>query len=319
MCAVMPIALLGYWAWGGENTWASIGRLPDWAIVAALGCSLANYVLRSARWRNLVLHADSRLGPWRGGAIYLAGLGLTASPGKVGELVRGWLTAPWGIRWPPIALAFVAERGMDIVVVALMAICFGIGGFVHAPWPVVVIILATVSTGLMCVRIPSVQRWIISFLRRLPVLRRLSTDELQSPLDHVLSTTSLSQNALLSALAWVVQGCGFMLLSLSLEPLTPWASLLAIFLVAMLAGAASGLPGGLGATEAGLAGGLTFLGLNSADSIAISLVFRLTSLWFATVLGLFVFWLGPLQWACKFTSPTLTEPMLESQQQTQAC
>ena len=75
--------------------------------------------------------------------------------------------------------------------------------------------------------------------------------------------------------------------------LSPLA-LLALFPVAMLAGAASMLPGGLGSTEAILIALLTFSGAALAPASLAAVGIRLATLWLATVMGMAAF--GWLEW-----------------------
>ncbi len=58
-----------------------------------------------------------------------------------------------------------------------------------------------------------------------------------------------------------------------------------IFAVAMLLGAASMLPGGLGATEAALVYQLNQAGMVMSDAVAAAIALRLSTLWFAILLG----------------------------------
>ena len=53
----------------------------------------------------------------------------------------------------------------------------------------------------------------------------------------------------------------------------------------MLAGAISFIPGGLGATEAVMISILIWKGVGSPEAVASTLIIRLTTLWFAVVLG----------------------------------
>ena len=83
-------------------------------------------------------------------------------------------------------------------------------------------------------------------------------------------------------------------LTRTLHALTMVLALLALFPVAMLAGAASMLPGGLGSTEAILIALLTFSGAALAPASLAAVGIRLATLWLATVMGMAAF--GWLEW-----------------------
>jgi uncharacterized membrane protein YbhN (UPF0104 family) len=71
-------------------------------------------------------------------------------------------------------------------------------------------------------------------------------------------------------------------------------------------GAASALPGGLGASEASIAGMLTLLlGLTASQSAAATLLIRFATLWFGVSLGLLVWAISPR--LLGFRRPTETQ------------
>lgn len=304
VCALFPLSLIGYWIVGGNSTWSSFRSIPCWAVFLALGCSLLNYTIRAVRWRCLVLQGHQQLGPFWGGIIYVAGLGLTASPGKVGELSRGWFAAHFGIRWSHIVIAFIAERCMDALVVAFMVCLLALIGVAAIPWTIIALFIFVLAVGLAALKAPGFRSSISVLILRIPFIRNVEPVEIQQSLAHVVAIQMVFKNAMYSLSAWCIQGCGFIFLCWSVSPYLSFQSLLFVFLVSMLLGSASGSPGGLGAIEAGLAGGLVLLGLQSNEAIGISFLFRLTSLWFATGLGFIFMWFGPLRWV----SLSVTEP-----------
>jgi uncharacterized protein (TIRG00374 family) len=58
-----------------------------------------------------------------------------------------------------------------------------------------------------------------------------------------------------------------------------------VYALAMLAGAVSFMPGGLGGAEAVMVGLLVWKGMNSADAVAATVLIRLATLWFAVAIG----------------------------------
>jgi uncharacterized protein (TIRG00374 family) len=58
-----------------------------------------------------------------------------------------------------------------------------------------------------------------------------------------------------------------------------------VYALAMLAGAISFMPGGLGGAEAVMVGLLVWKGMSSADAIAATVLIRLATLWFAVAIG----------------------------------
>ena len=62
-----------------------------------------------------------------------------------------------------------------------------------------------------------------------------------------------------------------------------------IFLFAMLGGGATGLPGGLGGAEAVMVGLLSLQGIPLDIALPATIIIRITTLWFAILVGVVVF------------------------------
>ena len=60
-----------------------------------------------------------------------------------------------------------------------------------------------------------------------------------------------------------------------------------VYAIAMLAGALSFMPGGLGGAEAVMVSLLILKGMPSADAIAATILIRLATLWFAVGIGIY--------------------------------
>jgi uncharacterized protein (TIRG00374 family) len=90
----------------------------------------------------------------------------------------------------------------------------------------------------------------------------------------------------LGLLAWGLEGAGLYVLSFIFPPAHLTLPLaVGIYSVAVLAGALSLLPGGLGGTEAVMTALLVSQGYPFAAALLITLACRLVTLWFAVVLG----------------------------------
>ena len=96
------------------------GLLPLLPAMAAM--SAASYLARYLRWRRLLARAGHPDGFLQGLLAYLAGFAFTATPGKVGELVRMRYLVPRGVPAPVVFGAFVFERALDLLVVLCLAL-----------------------------------------------------------------------------------------------------------------------------------------------------------------------------------------------------
>jgi len=90
----------------------------------------------------------------------------------------------------------------------------------------------------------------------------------------------------LGLLAWAAEGYGLYLVLGWLGAETPLTLALGIYGVAVLAGAVSFVPGGLGGTELVMTTLLVLTGVDAAMAISAVIICRLATLWFAVALGL---------------------------------
>jgi uncharacterized protein (TIRG00374 family) len=89
----------------------------------------------------------------------------------------------------------------------------------------------------------------------------------------------------LSLAAWAAQGVSLYLIVHALGYELAAGIVIAIYCLSILAGAASFIPGGLGATEAAIVLLLSAAGVDQTDAITASLVSRSLTLWLAIFTG----------------------------------
>jgi len=275
-------AMLGYAALAALTGNArAVAALAPRVWLAAFALSLASYLLRFGRWQALLAMLGARIG-WRHSLeIYLAAFALTLTPGKAGELVRSVYLAPWGVRYHHSIGAFLAERLLDVAAVGLLSVLALTVFPQHRPW-----LLAALAACLTLV---------VALRSRLPRLaaRRLARRALLRHAGAALATAGrllrgrhLAPCAAASVLAWAAQGYALFLVVDALGyPLSP-ASAIGIYCLSILAGAASMIPGGLGATEAAIALLLAAVGMEPGAAVGAALVSRGVTLWLAVGLGI---------------------------------
>lgn len=254
-----------------------------------IGLSLLSYFVRYLRWYWLLCRAGYKTYVISGYLAYLAGFAFTATPGKVGELLRIRYLAPQGV--PPwrVLSAFVYERAFDLMAVLLLsALAISrIDIFVFA-LSFVVIFLAGI--GLAALN-PAWLTRASAYLRfyRLKKLARICItlrDGLSgcliwaTPLDVLVSMV-------LGLMAWSLTSFSFVWLLNHLGVSIPTLSALAIYPLSMLAGAASMLPGGVGSTEVTIVALLSLFDLPVRTATLAAVGIRFSSMWFAILCGFF--------------------------------
>jgi len=264
-------------------------RLRWEAFALACGLSLGNYVLRWARWQRYLGALDVPLGVGRSVGVFGSGFVLTLSPGKVAELYKVALLRRHSPRPPEVATGVavvMAERLTDLVG---MAILFGVGlGVFPGAWPIAVGALAALAFALVALTSSRLRARLVGWLRggrteRLAVL----LDGVFGSLGTLLRPRWLLEGSVLATLAWVLQAGALAILVADLggEGMTLVEASFT-YSSATLGGVATFLPGGLGATELGLAALVSrFAELSPELASLAAILVRAATLWFAVLLG----------------------------------
>ncbi|WP_394487739.1 lysylphosphatidylglycerol synthase transmembrane domain-containing protein [Roseateles sp. BYS96W] len=254
-----------------------------------MAVSLVTYAVRFARWRWLLARAGHVTPVGRGWLAYLSGFAFTATPGKVGELIRIRYHQPMGVPASRVIAAFVFERAFDLIaVLGLAALSIRDSRLMSLALVFVVLCLVVVT---LPARFPSLMDRMRAWLDRRHLPRAAS---LCAVLGEAflgcriwLTPVDLAISAGLGLVAWGATALAFshLLGRLGVTGLTG-GDALAMYPMAMLAGAASMLPGGIGSTEAALVALLTTSGVGLAVAVLAAVGIRLATLWFAIVCGL---------------------------------
>jgi uncharacterized protein (TIRG00374 family) len=281
------LGYLGFSLWGGwQPVSKAIGEVGLIGIAIALLMSAANYGLRFLRWQ-AYLKVLGHPVPWRPSLkIYLAGFALTTTPGKAGEALRGVLLKRWGVPYPQSFAAFFSERLSDLFAVVLLTL-FGLSLYPDSR-PMIVVGLALVCVGLLVLSqrrllqriaeaIPAGGGKLLSLGRHL--LEVLLAAQRCHRLSLLLGVTSLS------VVAWSAEALAFHWILNWMGADIELTFAVFVYALAMLAGAISFMPGGLGGAEAVMVGLLVWKGMSSADAIAATVLIRLATLWFAVAIG----------------------------------
>jgi len=280
----------------GDLALLSFGPLVrSWdLVVLATLCSLGNYTLRIVRWQRYLTRLGCAVPLGFSSLAYIAGFAFTVSPGKVGEVARARYYARFGIALPDVAGAFFLERLMDLVAMMVLAAlitaavphyqfamsCAGaatlliLAVMALLPWPTLAQRLSAAS------QLPrAVQQIAAAAAQALAAARSL------------LSPGALLGGFALGLAAWGLEGLGFFALG-SIYPAAHLSALtgVGIYAVAVLLGALSFLPGGLGSTEAVMTALLTTQGFSVADALLVTIACRLVTLWLAVALGWAAIW-----------------------------
>ncbi|RMC99276.1 UPF0104 family protein [Aquitalea palustris] len=265
-------------------------RLPVLASImpTLMGMAFLSFFLRYLRWNYLLRRAGHAQPFCLGFCIYLSGFAYTATPGKVGELIRIRYLQRLGIPHEQVLSAFIYERGWDLLVVLLLAM----PGMLGAPlFPVLALFVGAVLLVLAILmrqprwlgRLHARLRW--SRCYRLYRLVRLLRRGIRGGV-RWLGWQDMTVAALAGLAAWALTATAFVCLVESLSPGMSWWALFSSYPLAMLAGAASMLPGGIGSTESVIVASLLWHDASMATAVLAAVGIRFATMWFAVLLGM---------------------------------
>ena len=272
---------------GLEDLRDALSGFDFFLIPAILGLVSLSYAVRFVRWTYYLRLLKVRVPLRANAAIFAAGLSMTISPGKLGEVLKSvFIKDVAGTPVSRTAPAVVAERATDGTGMILWGF-LGALAFSFGPW-LLLLFLALTGVGIAVLR----SRWLSLLaekaLRKLPLLDRLAphVGDFHGASNELLAFRPLVVASGISFLGWGLECAAVYLCALGVGAEEPFLVVVFVFAVSSLAGAASMLPGGIGAAEAGMAGMFTAVaGLSGGLAVALTFIVRLTTLWFATLLG----------------------------------
>jgi uncharacterized protein (TIRG00374 family) len=267
-----------------------LGGFGWWAFFAALGLALANYILRFFRWQ-FYLRRQSVSVPLSSSAlVFGAGLSLSITPAKLGELVKSYLLREMeDIPAPRTAPIVVAERVSDLIALLALAV-IGVAAYGVDP-TLVAIAGAIIGFGLLLLAWPRPTRALLTMATQPAKLRRLREPllEMLENLVQLCRPVPLTIATLIAIPAWACECIGFALICNAFPGMHVELGLaIVIYAGTTIAGALSFLPGGLGVTEGAMTLALVEGAAHAerASAVAATLLTRLATLWFAVVLGI---------------------------------
>ena len=279
-------------AWGDFRGVAEALRGFRWQLMpVVLGLVVFNYSLRFLKWQ-FYLDLVGVRGVSRTSSllIFLVGLGMTITPGKIGEWIKSYfLSVRHGIpvsRSAPIVLGERLTDGFGLLILAAAGLLL-----VREGW-LFVVVLAVLGIGFVALlQYRPFGAWAIARAAKLPVIRGYAgfMTDFYATMSLLLSPKALLVGTLLGAVSWAGEGLALYVVYLGLGAENTWQlAVQGLFVLAIttLAGLVSLLPGGLGVAEGGIAAlSQSLVGLSRENAAAATLLIRLCTLWFGVGIG----------------------------------
>ncbi len=238
----------------------------------ALALTALNYLIRFVRWELYLGRVGIDVPRGRSFAVFVAGLSMTVTPAKTGEVLKcGLLRRSFDVPVRRSAPVVLAERVTDATGVVVLAV---IAGASTDRWPLLVLALAGVAGIVFIIHSPLLGRF--AALGEAPETARV-----------LLRPGLLVGMTALSAVSWFCECLAAYVCVRGLSLDLSLADTVVVFSIGSLAGALSFLPGGLGVAEASMTGLIRHLGdTTKVSAAAATVLIRLATLWFAVALGL---------------------------------
>jgi len=239
------------------------------------------------RWNLLLKHSNIHVPIKENLKIYMSGLALSITPGKVGELIKSQLLkTKFGIprkKTAPIVLAEQLYNVIGIIAVSILGIWyFELGAY---------IILTAASLLVIAFILISSKRFFDKFLTLLSRIKFLSQYILlfSDSYDVLRKSTRgriLVYASALSAAFWFIESVivYFVLLSFGINHIE-FLSVITTYTSSIILGVASFLPLGIGVVEGSLAGFFTLQGVDVSIALTLVIFIRIFTRWIGVSVG----------------------------------
>lgn len=259
-----------------------------WALMGPiLLLSLSNYLVRFIRWEMYLRRLGIRVRPWTSVSVFMAGLAMTITPGKVGEFLKSYLLKETdGIPMLRSAPVVFMERVTDLLALVILA-SVGVGTYYdQGTWilavsgGVMVFGVGVLMSRRICLRL-------LQPLRKLPRVGKMvdGLAEAYEAAHELIRPVPLLLGLLLGVGAWTCECMGYHLCFEALDADMAAGASAFTYAFSTIAGVVS--PGGLGATDASLVGISMAISdtLTKPTAVTAAFVVRACTLWFAVAVG----------------------------------
>jgi uncharacterized protein (TIRG00374 family) len=260
--------------------------------LVALALTLLNYGLRFVKWHYYIRQIGARNLSWGESLrLFVAGFPLAVTPGKVGEALKGvWLKRASNVPVGRGVAVVVAERVSDGLAVLILSTL----GVITYPqyWPAFAVILTSLVLVIVISQVRPLALLLLGWGEKLPLVNRLAHHlrEFYEGSFSLFRPGAVLLAVLIGTVSWLGEGIGLycILLGLGVSPgFENLAAAVFVLSFSTAVGAASAMPGGLGAAEGTIAVLLPFtVGVQPAIAASATLLIRLATLWFGVALGL---------------------------------
>jgi len=249
--------------------------------------SLMNYFARFYKWDYYLSILKINLSKKDSLLIFMSGLLMSVTPGKIGELLKAYLVktvnkTPASVTAPII----FAERATDFLSLTILAL---VGAYIYDYGRnAALIITIIILIGIFILTNRKVFDSLMMVLSKIKFVHKRieSIEQLYHSTYTLLKLKPLLIAVGISVLSWGFECFGYYLVINNVVNTIGVSWSFFSYSFSTIVGAVSMLPGGLGVTEGSFLLMLTSKGLSASDAAATTFITRVVTLWFAVLVGI---------------------------------
>ncbi len=285
--AVIVYLLMGIYV-DFENLASAMSDFPWSFLLVLFALTTTNYLFRFIKWDFFLKRAGVYLNLKDNLFVFFSGLAMIITPGKIGEIWKGWLIKDInGEELSKTVPVVIVERITDVLGLAILSI-FCILYYKEGIY-LILLLLLLFSIFFGAVKSKTISTWLISKLETKMGKYTENIKTTHKTFEATMEPKGLIGMSFLSAFAWFFECLGMYLVIIGFNEYINITQATFIFSFASLAGAVSMIPGGLGVAEATISGLLQLFGITPVISVGVAIIVRFGTLWYGAIMGVFVY------------------------------
>jgi len=287
--SILLTLILAVIAFTSVGMWGDLARAgPElrrftWYLIPAIALfGFGNDMIKFLRWQVYLRKLGIDIPMARSLGVFISGLSMSATPGKVGFLLKSQMLKVVSKRgFISVSPVVISELYMDLIGLSIVSLV-GIGFMSKGVWITLVICMIPLL-GL----VPGIAEFMVSIIARLPYMSSRAS-ELESALKDMFRLFGpgvLMVSLAITLVAWTSEGMALKLILKGLGFEIGLVKATSIFGFSTLIGALSFLPGGLVVTDASLMGLIIHAGIPRGTSAIACIMARLSTLWLSVFIG----------------------------------
>lgn len=271
-----------------RDTVAALRKFKVFYLPLILGLTFVNYLMRFVKWQFFLGQLKIQVSLKDSFAVFLSGLAMSVTPGKLGELLKSLLLKELkGVavsRTAPVVFAERLSDGFGLIILSLA----GMVMFRHGK--AVLLAVAVIMAGMVAIiKTPPLYNRFLQLCGRIPAARRFTGifQTLVESAGELLTPKSLLFTVAISVISWSFECVAFYFVFVGLGHKVPLLAATFTLAFSSVVGAVSMLPGGLGAAETSIMGLLIkFVAVPKSIAAVATILIRFCTLWFGVAVGI---------------------------------